>query len=405
MADWESESATHPAPYDVGVTDLRRTRIAVAAGFSLQGLVFAAIVTQAPRIKDKFDIGDGGLTGILVLVAVVSGVGSVIAGIIAERRTSAAAYRLALLTIGLGALLVGVAPTLPLVVAAFVVYGLGVGAVDAGMNMQGVRVQHAYGRSIMANFHGMWSIAGIAGALFAAGAAEIDLPLAISLLIIAVITWVVVAVAAPNFIQVKEHDPGLSAKGLDLPRRPILVFGLVILLFYAADTGILTWSSVYLEDALDSTKSVAPLAYGAYQAGALISRFGGDFLVRRVGARTVVVAGTTVGVAGLAVVVSAAGPAMAIGGFFVTGLGLAILAPLAFAALAGAVPAQSLDVAIARMNIANYLGAILGGGLIGAAASADHLRWAFVIPLMLIPVVLLFARWFRSADVSVIDAV
>jgi len=96
---------------------------------------------------------------------------------------------------------------------------------------------------------------------------------------------------------------------------------------------------------------------------------------------------------------------MAIGGFFIVGLGLAILAPLSFAALAGAVPAASLDVAIARMNIANYLGAILGGGLIGAAASADHLRWAFVIPLVLVPIVLLLARSFRTADPAVIDAV
>jgi len=87
--------------------------------------------------------------------------------------------------------------------------------------------------------------------------------------------------------------------------------------------------------------------------------------------------------------------------FFVTGLGLAILAPLSFAALAGAVPAASLDVAIARMNIANYLGAILGGGLIGAAASAGHLRWAFVIPLVLVPVVLLVLRSFRAADATV----
>ncbi|MEV7398395.1 MFS transporter [Aeromicrobium sp. NPDC092404] len=387
------------------MTSLRRTRASVAAGFALQGLVFAAIVTQAPRIKDKFDIGDGGLTGILVLVAVVSGVGSVLAGLVAERRTSAAAFRLALVTIGLGALLVGVAPTLPLVVAAFVVYGLGVGAVDAGMNMQGVRVQQAYGRSIMASFHGMWSIAGIAGALFAAGVAEIELPLGLSLAVIAAITWATVVVASPHFIRVKEHDPGLSAAGLDLPWRPVLVFGLVVLLFYAADTGILTWSSVYLEDALDAGTSVAPLAYGAYQAGALLSRFGGDFVVRSIGARKVVVMGTVVGVVGLAVVVTAVSPAMAIGGFFVTGLGLAILAPLSFAALAGAVPAASLDVAIARMNIANYVGAILGGGLIGAAASADHLRWAFVIPLALIPLVLVLGRSFRTADAARLDAV
>jgi len=386
-------------------TDLRRTRIAVAAGFFLQGLVFAAIVTQTPRIKDKFDLGDGALTGVLVLVAVISGVGSVLAGIIAERQTSAKAFRLALITIGLGALLVGLAPDVPLLLAAFVIYALGVGAVDAGMNMQGVRVQKAYGRSIMANFHGMWSVAGIVGALYAAGAAKINLPLAISLVVIAIITWLVVAWASPNFISAQEHDAGLSAKGLDLPWRPILVFGLVVLLFYAADTGILTWSSVYLKDALDASKSVAPLAYGAYEAGALVSRFGGDFLVRRVGAPRVVGVGTAIGIAGLVVVVTSTAPATAIGGFFIVGLGLAILAPLSFAALAGAVPPAALDVAIARMNIANYLGAILGGGLIGAAASAGHLRWAFVIPLVLIPVVLLFARSFRTADASVIDAV
>lgn len=384
---------------------LRRTRIAVAAGFFLQGLVFASIVTQTPRIKDRFDLGDGALTGILVMVAVVSGVGSVGAGMIAERRTSAVAFRLALTTIGLGALLVGLAPNLGLLLAAFVLYGLGVGGVDAGMNMQGVRVQKAYGRSIMANFHGMWSVGGITGALYASGVSELDIPLAISLVVIAVVTWLVVALASPSFVAAQERDAGLSAKGIDLPLRPILIFGLVVLLFYAADTGILTWSSVYLEDALDATKTVAPLAYGAYQAGALVSRFGGDFLVRRIGAPAVVMTGATVGIVGLGVVVSAAAPFMAIAGFFIAGLGLAILAPLAFAALAGAVPAASLDVAIARMNIANYLGAILGGSLIGAAATADHLRWAFFIPLVLIPIVLLTARSFRTADPDKVEAV
>lgn len=379
------------------VSDLRRTRWAVAAGFFLQGLVFAAIVTQAPRIKDRFDIDDGGLTLILVLVAVLSGVGSVLAGMVAERRSSAVAFRCALLTIGSGALLVGVAPTVPVLVGAFVVYGLGVGAVDAGMNMQGVRVQEAYGRSIMASFHGSWSVGGILGALYAAGVAEIDLPFSVSLAAVALVTAVVSTVAATRFVDAREHDPGLSAAGLDLPWRPVLIFGLVVLVFYAADTGILTWSSVYLEDALDATTSVAPLAYGAYQGGALVSRFGGDLVVRRLGAASVVLIGTTVGLLGLLTVVVSPAPAVAIVGFFVTGLGLAILAPLSFAALAAAVPPGARDVAIARMNIANYLGAIMGGGLIGAAASADHLRWAFVIPLVAVPVVLLTARSFGDA--------
>lgn len=382
------------------MSELRSTRGAVAAGFFLQGLVFAAIVTQAPRVKDRFGLDDGGLTLLLVLVAVVSGVGSVLAGLLAERRSSATAFRVALLTIGAGALLVGLAPTTPVLVAAFVVYGLGVGAVDAGMNMQGVRVQEAYGRSIMASLHGLWSVGGIVGALYAAGVARVDVPFTASLVVVAAVTWGVTVLVGPHLVDARERDPGLSADGLGLPWRPVLVFGLVVLVFYAADTGILTWSTVYLEDALDASASVAPLAYGAYQAGALVSRFGGDLAVRRWGPAAVVASGTTVGLVGLVTVVASPAPVVAIVGFFVTGLGLAILAPLAFASLAAAVPPAARDVAIARMNIANYLGAILGGGLIGAAASADHLRWAFVVPLVTVPVVLLVVRSFSTSSIT-----
>lgn len=250
--------------------------------------------------------------------------------------------------------------------------GLGIGGVDAGMNMQGVRVQAAYGYSIMANFHGVWSVAGIIGALYAAGAARLDVPLWISLGVVAVIVWTVLLAGSRHLVEEREDEVALTGAGR--PWRPVLVFGLVILIFYAADTGILTWSSVYLHDALDATKSVAPFAYAAYQAGAIISRFGGDHLVRRRGASYVVILGTSIGLAGLIGVVAAPAPMLAVACFFVVGLGRVVLAPLAFAAIATAVEPRGADVAIARLNIANYLGAILGGGLIGAAASGGLLR-------------------------------
>jgi MFS family permease len=379
---------------------LRRTRLAVAAGFFLQGLVFAAIVTQVPTLKDKIGLGDGDVTILLVVVAVVSGFGSVFAGTIAERRTSSVALRTGLMTIALGALLVGLAPNKPLLFAAFVLYGLGIGGVDASMNMQGVRVQAAYGRSVMANFHGVWSVAGIAGALYASGVTKLDIPLGVSLAVIAAFTLAIALLASHFFVEAREVEVGLSGHDLDVPWRPILLFGLVILVFYAADTGILTWSSVYLHDALDATKPVAPLAFAAYETGAIVSRFGGDFLVRRRGDVFVVRLGTAIGIAGLVGVVAAPAPPLAIASFFVVGLGLAILVPLSFAAIAGAVGPAAVDVAIARLNIANYLGAILGGALIGAAASSNHLRWAFVIPLAIVPAVLLVARQFRVADLA-----
>lgn len=383
----------------LGGNELSRTRVAVSAGFFLQGLVFAAVVTQVPRFQDAFDFGEGAVTAILVLVAVLSGVGSVIAGSVAARRSSATAFAGALLTIALAAVLIGLAPAFGWLVAAFVLYGLGLGAVDAGMNMQGVRVQAALGRSVMGGFHGWWSVGGIAGALYAAACTALEVPLAVDLTGIAAIAVLVIWRSQPHFIGAREVDPGLSAAGLESPWRPVLVFGGVILIFYAADTGTLTWSSVYLDDALDASKGVVPLGYAAYQVGALVSRFGGDLLVQLRGAAWVAGVGTAVGVVGLAIVVAAPVPAVAIVGFGITGLGLAILAPLSFAALASAVPASALDVAIARMNIANYVGAILGGGIIGAAASAGHLRWAFVIPLAIVPIIWAAVRSFRTASV------
>lgn len=370
----------------------------MAAGFFLQGLVFAAILTQIPGIQDKIGLGDADVTVVSLIVAVLAGFGSVLAGIIAARRSSATAFGLALLTIALGALLIGFAPNKPTIFLAFALYGIGVGGVDAGMNMQGVRVQAAYGRSIMANFHGVWSVAGIVGALYAAAVAKLDVPLAASLGVVAVVALIVTFSARPHFIDAREVAVDLSAGDRMVPWRPILLIGLAVLVFYASDTGILAWSSKYLHDALDASKSIAPLAFAAYEAGALISRFGGDFLVRRHGAVPVVRIGTLIGIAGLLGVVAAPVSGLAIVGFFFAGLGLAILAPLAFAAIAGAVGPDGVDVAIARLNIANYLGAILGSGLIGAAATGGQLRWAFVVPLALIPFVLVVAKSFRAAD-------
>ena len=379
-------------------SDLSRTRIAVAAGFFLQGLVFAAILTQIPGIQDKIGLGDGDVTLVSLIVAVLAGLGSVLAGLIAERRSSAMAFGIALFTISLGALLIGLAPNKLTILLAFAVYGVGVGGVDAGMNMQGVRVQSAYGRSIMANFHGVWSVAGIVGALYAAGVAKLDVPLAWSLGLVALVALAVTIWSRPHFIDTREAAIDLADRSI--PWRPILVIGVAILVFYASDTGILAWSSKYLHDALDASKAIAPLAFAAYETGALISRFGGDFLVRRHGAVPVVRTGTLIGIGGLLGVVLAPVPALAILGFFFAGLGLAILAPLAFAAIGGAVGPDGVDVAIARLNIANYLGAILGSGLIGAAATGGQLRWAFVIPLALIPIVLIVAKSFRTADVN-----
>ncbi len=378
-----------------------RARVAVSTGFLLQGFTFASIVTQTPRQQDRFGLGEGDVTVILVVVSVVAGLGSVLAGVLATRRSSATALTTSLLTIGVAAGLVGWAPSYPALVAAFVVYGIGLGGVDATMNMQGVRVQTLRGTSLMTGFHACWSIGGILGAGYAALASRLEVSLGVDLTLVGVLVVAGALLASRDLVADApgtQVDDLAAAATVPVPWRPVLLFGLVICLFYAADTGTGTWSSVFLEKATDASAGLVPLGYAAYQAGALVSRLGGDLVVRRVGAARVVALGTALGLVGYLAVVLAPTAVLAVVAFLVVGLGLAVVAPLGFAALGAAVPPEAADAAIARMNIANYVGAILGGGLIGAVAEAGELRLAFVVPLVLVAPILLLSRSFRSAD-------
>ncbi len=373
-----------------------RTRVAVSAGFLLQGFTFAALVTQTPRLQDRFDLGEGDVTVLLVVVAVVAGLGSVLAGVLAARRSSGTALTTSLVGIGAGAALVGWAPSYPLLIAAFTVYGIALGGVDASMNMQGVRVEALRGRSVMTGFHACWSVGGIVGA----GYAALGLPLAAGLSVVAL---VVVALAVVSARHLAADAPGTqvddltAAATVPVPWRPVLLFGLVICLFYSADTGTGTWSSVYLREALSAPGWVVPLGYAAYQVGALASRVVGDQLVRRVGAARVVAGGAALGLVGFVGVVAAPDASVAVPAFLVAGLGIAVVAPLSFAAVGAAVPPEAADAAIARMNIANYVGAILGGAVIGAVAQGGSLRLAFLVPLVLVAPILLLARAFDGA--------
>jgi sugar phosphate permease len=190
-----------------------------------------------------------------------------------------------------------------------------------------------------------------------------------------------------------------------ISRGPLLLLGLAMTCFWAVDSSIANWSALYLHDLLRASGSTAALGYAGYQATALISRLGGDLAVRRLGAVTTVRLGSAIGTAGAVIVVLAPGPAVAILGFGLTGLGLPVVAPLCFSAAAAAVRGPSasapaatsaaVDSVVARLNVFNYLGSLLGAVAVGIVATAADLRAGFVVTVFLAATVLFLARGFR----------
>jgi MFS family permease len=371
-----------------GDPSLGRRRALVAAGFFAQGLTFATLLTHLPAYTHRWDVGDAAVTALVFGVSVCAGAGSVAAGAVAVRRGSRSTLSAAIGFLAVGAALTVLAPVKPAFFAAFLIWGLAVGAVDATMNMQAVDVQSAFGRSVLAQFHAVWSLGGIVGALWTSADGRWHIGLTPSVLVVAVLV-LAIAVARAAWGGARGPQPHPRPANADVlpdvgdtlvPWRAVALVGGAVVCFYVVDSGISSWSSLYLHEVLHASLATAAIGFAAYQTTSLASRALADLAVRRVGSVPVVRAAGVVGAVGLALVVLAPAPAVATVGFGVTGLGLAVVAPLAFATTDQLAPAVR-DVTIARLNLSNYLGFVVGGVLVGVLGAVGDLRLGYLAPL------------------------
>jgi MFS family permease len=411
--------------YPVPLRLMRRARLAVAGAYLVQGLCFAAVLTQVATLKAKFGFSDGELTLILLAVPVVAGAGSLLAGVIAPRLGSRIVLRLAGLGVCAAMVCVALAASRTLLYLSVSLFGLVLGAVDATMNMQGVAVQRWYGRSILASFHGVWSLAGFAAALAMAAADRLDVPLLGALGAAAVVGALIALTVGPFLLSRQQERAADAATGtgdrsehgrggvpveppvpvesrLDarIPWRPILLIGVAVMVMYIADSATSNWSAVYLRDELHGGKGIPALGLAAYLICQIVGRGLADRVVRRFGPVRTVAVGGLVGGLGLAVVALAPAPWVGIAGFGVVGVGLCVVVPQSFTA-AGALDPAGSGVAIARVNLFNYVGFVAGAALIGAVAEAANRRWAFAVPAVLALAIVALARAFRSVPASV----
>ncbi|PTR26749.1 sugar phosphate permease [Rhodococcus sp. OK519] len=357
--------------------------------------MLAVLLTQLPQFKDDLGFSDSLVAATVVGVSIVAGVGSVIAEQLAKATSSRTTLRTGLFVIAVGAVVIALATATPAFLAAFALYGIGLGIVDAAANMQAVSIQHAYGRVILSSFHASWSVGAIIGAGYVATFSALDLSVTLSVLVAAALVAGICAWIGSRLLRTGHEGAATSVTApLTVPLRPFLALGIAMMLFYAIDFGIGTYSPLYLKEVLLSDAGTAALAMGAYQVTALISRLTGDYWVRRFGEIAVVRVGAAISVVGLLTAVVAPSPAVAIAGFFIVGLGAPVIAPLSFSAAGRLAPPDQTDAVIARINLFNYAGTVIAGAVIGGIAAVSDLRYGFVAPLVFAVALFLLAPAF-----------
>jgi predicted MFS family arabinose efflux permease len=153
----------------------RRAWIAIAALFLSNGFTLATWISRIPVITGTLDLSPGQIGAVLMTLAAGAIVAFPLAGRLIDTRSSAAATILFNLVMIVALPFIGLAPSLPLLMAALFVFGFGNGGMDVSMNAQGIEVERAIGGSIINSLHGFFSLGAFAGAAVGAAAAQVGI--------------------------------------------------------------------------------------------------------------------------------------------------------------------------------------------------------------------------------------
>jgi len=357
--------------------ELRRARRSVALVFLAHGAVTGNFATRIPWIQDHTGISPGQLGLALAFPAIGASLAMPLAGRISHRFGARTALRglLALWTLSL--VLPALSPDVYALCPALLLYGAASGMSDVAMNALGVETEDRLGKPIMSGLHGMWSAGALLGSAAGTVAAHSGWDARLHLAGAALVLTLLGALACRGVLDLRsapeEHPPPRFA----LPPRSALLIGAIGFCAVFAEGAGLDWSAVYLRDALGTDAGLAAASTTAFACTMAAARLAGDRVVARFGAVRTVRAGGVLAATGGLLIIAARHPAMAMGGFGLMGLGIAVVVPLAFAAAGRSGPAPSQ--AIAGVATITYTSGLIAPSAIGGIAQATSLTVSFAL--------------------------
>lgn len=372
-----------------------QARIAVAVLFAINGVLPAAWIGRLVDIQQDAALSDATL-GVVMAAGALGGLAfGLLAGPFAARwgsgRTAVVSF---LLMAPVTVLIAYESTAISLGLTLFWIFGMDA-IMDAAMNAHSIRVQKAYGRSILNSFHGWWSLGTVVGSSIAAISGAIGLALGSSLVVLAAVLMVAALLAWRWLLPGPDPDSHLDTSsetatdaGLNsatspwtgaIARRAALL-GLFIFLAVIVEDVPARWSSIYLTDA-GAVGGWVSMGLVAFTVAMTLGRFAGDRLVDRFGNVRVVSVG--MGASGVAL-----GAALLHGGLWsyllaclVVGFGVAPLFPAAIHAAAH-VPGLRPATGIAVVSWLSRAGFLLAPIVVGLVAQARGIGWGIALAVI-----------------------
>jgi MFS family permease len=347
----------------------------VAIFFFVSGFGFATWASRIPTIQQQLHLNNAQL-GIVLFALPVGLMGTLpVTGVLLSRCDSRRIMMIG--AVGFNTMLCAIGfatQTWQLVIALFF-FGVSRNLLNISVNAQSIGVQALYDRSIIARFHGVWSLAGMAAAALGFFMVSFGVSTAFHFGVAGILLTVLCLYAFPGSLRqqptARERRPWFA-----LPGRNLVKYGLISFASMACEGAMFDWSGIYFRQAVHATKNMATLGFVVYMVAVTLGRLTGDRLASRCGIRMMLTySGILIGL-GLLLAAVLPYPVTAGLGFVLTGFGVSCVIPMVFS-IAGRSAGMSSGSAIAAVSTVGYLGFLIVPPVVGAIAQHAGLQGAF----------------------------
>ena len=262
-----------------------------------------------------------------------------------------------------------------------VFFGIMGNLVNIAMNTQAVGVESLYGRSVMASFHGFWSLAGFCGAVI--GTFFISRGYA-PFFHFSIVCSLVILLVLISYKYTLPHDTNRhqSQKIFVKPDKKLWMLGLISFCCLLCEGAMADWSGVYFKKIVVAPAALITLGYVAFTGTMALGRFLGDWVVTKLGVKRMLQISGTMISSGLLISVIFPYLISATAGFLLVGFGVSSVVPIVYG-LAGKSTTMTPGAALAAVSSIGFLGFLIGPPVIGFIAQLISLRWSFAFIALL----------------------
>jgi MFS family permease len=361
----------------VTIAHKRAYRIAACIFFFIAGLTYSSWACRIHDIKAHYGLNDAAWGSVLFALPIGLMTSLPFSGWLVTKAGSRRVLTGAGLFFPLMLSMIGLTTEIWQLVIVLFCFGFMNNVFEIAMNTQAVGIENLYGRSVMASFHGLWSLAGFTGVGIGTLAVNFNWPVWQHFWLISIICWLLVLGAWKSLLPEDapaEGDQPLFAK----PDGRILILGLIAFASMVAEGTMFDWSGIYFQKVVQVKEAYTTVGYIAFMSTMAGGRFIADKVVTRLGTKTVLQWAGCIISSGLLIAIIFPQIYMATFGFLLVGIGVSSIVPLVVA-LAGKSDTMPPGVAIAAVSTVGFLGFLIGPPLIGFIAEAFSLRWSFAL--------------------------